>query len=349
MLALSSPAQAQTAPTLAISEAHAFRNIVQTGDLFILVRYELPISVTGGMSDAWCAYLEDQTGCDASPALPEAPDTLLDQTASVTFYTDCIGTNCSAAVGREYADQLPRIDHALAGVYFAAGHELTWNTATYGVCIESNAVTFATNEQECLNPQWNAASSDTASQRAELEEQIVVTLRTLETTRNDPELSIVNGSNLITENGRVFALEALGVMAVIIPDVFQAASRVVATPFATASSGSSLQAQLDSDNAEFVSDWNTIGLQYFGQPGRNVTFTITLIIGFLIAGLVGVLQSNYTPAERSAVAAGGGVAFVLVLAIGALMSAVPIDGFFGWIFIGALPMAWWIVGKVRGG
>lgn len=324
-----------------------------TGDIFVLVRYELPFSIADGVSDAWCAYLEDETGCDGSPAVPEAPDTLEPQTVSITFYEDCIGTNCSAASILQYADQLPRLDHALAGAYFAPGHDLTWNTAAYGVCIESNAVTFTTaNEQECLNPVWSTAASDTDTQRSELGERLLTELRTLETNRADPPLSIVNGNNLITENGRIFSIEALGVMPSIIGEFFQAATRVIATPFATVTGNGALQNSLDAANSDFVSDWDAIGSHYVGQPGRNVTTTITLLLAFTAAGLVGLLTTSSALGPSSGIGSGsaaGAVAFMLVLTIGAIGSGVPVDGFFAWIFFSSLPMAWWIVGKIRGG
>lgn len=347
-LAFPRPAAAQTAPTLANNQASAFRNIVQTGDILILVRYELPVSISDGVSDAWCAYLDDQTGCDGSPAVPEAPDTMLPQTVSVTFWSDCVLTNCTAATQLEYADQLPRIDHALAGIYFPAGHNLTWADANYAACIESNAVTFLTaNEQDCINPTWSAAASDQATQRGELGDELVGMLRTIETDRSDPPLSIVNGSNLITDNGRVFAIEAFGVIARIVPEVFQAAANPVATPYATPSSGSALQSSLDSDNAAFVTDWETIGQWYFGSPGRNVTFVISILIAFVAAGTVGAILETYTASKLSGELAAGAATFTTVLAIGMAASAVPVDGFFAWTFFMAWPMAWWIVAKAR--
>lgn len=341
-------AQAQTAPTLSIDSAFAFRNIAQTGDILVIARYQLPFSISDGASDAWCAYLEDQTGCDGTPAVPEAPDTLLPQTASVTFYSDCVATDCSAATLLEYSDQLPRIDYALAGAYFPAGNELTWADSSYAICIESNAVTFLTaNEQECLNPVWSTAASDQASQREDLGDRLVIEIENLRLDRADPALSYVNGANLITDNGRVFALEAFGVMAQIIPERFQAAAAPVATPYATPSSGSALQSSLDSDNATFVSDWNVIGSWYFGQPGRNVTFSIALVVAFVAAGAVGAILELFTGAGRRDEIAGGAVAFVSVLATGMAASAVPVDAFFAWTFVMAIPLAWWIVGKVR--
>ena len=336
------------APEVFNNEARAFRNVAQDGDLLVLMRYELPISDANGVSDAWCLYLENDVGCDGTPAIPENPANILPDTVTTSFYTDCLVTgpgviDCSAGQ-LELQERTPRIDHALSGAYFNTGHTIVWQDPTAAICVETIEATFAPQELECRQPVWNAAALDTESQQAELGEGLLVMLRNIETERADPINSIVNSSNLVTDNGRVFALEAFNVMALIVPEVFQAASRTVAEAFATPTGEGALQGSLDADNVLFVADWTTIANHYFGMPFRNVTFGITLVAAIFFAALMGwAAQRN----NQEAGAVAGSVVFITVMSIGLRMSAVPVTAYFTFVFVASLPMAWWVVGKVR--
>jgi len=328
-----------------VNEARAFRNIIADGDIFILLGYELPTSIVDATSDAWCFYLFNQAGCDGTPAVPEFADGLLPNIVAVTVFSECIGTQCANGL-LEFFGRTPRIDHALAGAYFEAGNEIVWADPNTAICISTiDASVFSPEVRECILPTWNTAETDQASQRAEMAERVPLLLRNIENLRSDPINSIVNGENQITTNGRVFATEALGTMPLVIPEAFQAASAGVSSAFATPTGEGALQAQLDQDNLAFVDDWDTIGQFYWGLPGRNVTFILIALLALVAGG--GLIWAGERSGNRAAANVAAAVLAITVLAWGMRASGVPVVAFFTFVFVLSLPMAWWVVGKVR--
>ncbi len=178
--------RAAAAPALTALDGLCFENLVQDGDQFCALRFDLPITITQGVSDAWCAELEDETGCDADPAATTDPFSLPRGTAWVTFYT-----NDRADIQDQVI--VPRIGFGLGGVYFGPGHGLTFNDATAEICVETaGGPTFDAVVISCIPPSWNGGADQDAA-RTSLEIQIVSQMVTLESERLLPRGALVNG------------------------------------------------------------------------------------------------------------------------------------------------------------
>lgn len=239
------------APTLNTNNANCYRNIIETGDLYCLIRYELPTYTTAspppGSPEAWCAELVDKDGCIADPVEPTNETSLPSDAAYVTLYQNC-GADCSTGT-LELQTRVPRINHSIGGAYLSAGHAVTWGDTTVNGCVESSASLYTVQSRSCLPVVWNAAATDVDSQRTQLGSDLVADLRSLEANRSLGLNSYVT-NNLITTGGRILSVEALSIMDQIIPERFQAASdKTIATAYATPSSVVALQDTLDTDAA----------------------------------------------------------------------------------------------------
>lgn len=235
---------AAASPPVSSDAALATRNIIESGDLYFLARFELPLQSSGfgtpvTTPEAWCAQLTDLTGCSGTTSDPEDPTSIRDQAAFVTLYSDTSATIVEAQI------TLQRVGHSLTGIYLPPGHGITWGDTNQRVCIESSPILFSPISKQCIPVTWNAAASDTGSQRDQLAADLVSQLEILEALSNlGKNFYIVNGK--VTTNGTALALEALNVMPQIVPQAFQAASaQSIATAYATPSTGLASQNAID--------------------------------------------------------------------------------------------------------
>ncbi len=334
-LAPGDTARAAAAPDLTALDGLCFENLVQDGDQFCALRFDLPVSDgTPSTSTAWCAELEDQTGCDADPAAPTDPFSLPRGTAWVTFYT------ADRALLQEQVI-VPRIGFGLGGVYFSPGHGLTFNDATAEICVETAGVpTFDAVVISCIPPSWNGGDDQDAA-RASLEVQIVSQMVTLESERLLPRGALVNGVGKITITGRPFALEALNTMDRIIPDAFQTGSGPLLTSDYTAPSGdTALQTQLGGESAAsgLTAALSSVGAAFLGMSGPNTAlFLLILPAGLGTAALAFVMTKS---------TAWAGLGLVSWLLIGMWMRAPTVSVVFTALAVLILPLAWWIVRKI---
>ena len=148
-----SSAFAVAATDVFIYEAYAFRSILEDDDLFIVFRYELPISIADATTDAWCLELNDSDGCDATPARPTNPTSLLAGSAIVTIYSDGYGGTPVELIN------LKRVDHAIWGLYVDAGHSISWDNGQTEVCIEASTSLYTSPTHECAFPAWASAAN----------------------------------------------------------------------------------------------------------------------------------------------------------------------------------------------
>ncbi len=186
------------APTLSTDQADCFRNVVSDGDIFCLIRYDLPTFVTATpppvSAEAWCAELVDQDGCTADPVEPTNETSQITDSAFVTLYQNC-GVDCSTGT-LESQVRTPRINFALGGAYLAPGHAVTWGDPTVNGCVQSSTTLFTVASISCIPVTWNSAAVDQASQLIQLGSDLVGDLRSLETDRNLSLFSYVS-NNLI--------------------------------------------------------------------------------------------------------------------------------------------------------
>ncbi len=285
MLPVSS-AHAVAATDVFVYEAYAFRSIIDDDDLFIVFRYELPVSIADATTDAWCLELNDTTGCDAEPAAPTDPTSL--QPGSV------IGTIYSDGYGGTLIDQinLKRIDHAIGGLYLDAGHSITWGNAVTQICVESSTSLYTSPTHECLFPTWSAAANVKQDQLDSLEALMkgpAGPMITLESARLLADNSLVNGVNLITPAGQVFALEALSFMDRIIPGAFQiGAGSTITGAVATPTGDSDIQVMIDATAAAsgVTEDLENVAQQYLGISGPTMSIAGWFMAGVLLGGIM---------------------------------------------------------------
>jgi len=247
-------ATAHPAPDVFTNSANCFRNIIQTGDLYCLVRYELPTYTTAtpppAAPEAWCAELVNTDGCITDPVEPTFETSLITNAAFITLYTDCdiAPAYCSSGVIQAQV-RMPRINHSIGGVYISDASTITWGDTTVNACIESSDLLFSVQSSDCLPVAWNTAEANQTDQRNQLGRTLLDELRAVETSRHLPLNSYVANSFLST-GARVLALEALSVMDQIIPAYFQAASQTaLITPYATPEGSLALQVSIDATAA----------------------------------------------------------------------------------------------------
>jgi len=299
MFPLATTAHAQSpGPTLTANEATCYQNLVETGDLYCQLRYELPTFTTvpppPATPEAWCAELVDQDGCITDPVEPTNETSLITDAAFVTLYQNC-GVDCSTGT-LENQVRVPRINHALGGAYLSAGHAITFGDTTVNQCVESSASLFSPRSQSCIAVVWNIAPSDTASQRAQYGTDLVAQLRNIETNRNLALNSYVS-NNLITSGGRILAIEGLSVSDQIAPTRFQAASESSADEAFTTPDGTPLALQASIDANAAVTDipgaFDSLGSIVFGISGGAMGTLFFLLLGLIFFGWLQVQTKNF--------------------------------------------------------
>ena len=284
--------QAAPAPTVAVAELRAYRNVVQTGDLFFLVRYELSLQLTAFPTpvttpEAWCQYLRTQTGCTGSAASPTDPTSLQPNYALASLYSSC-NTDCSTGT-LEQQEQPPRVGHGLAGFYVSPGHTLTWGSTAMRGCIEASSAVFAPSARSCTSVNWNTAASTASAQLTQLGGDLRTVLRTLEPLRAVPRNTYVS-NNLVTTAGRVLAYEALPGLERLIPTYFQAASQAAGPGFATPNPATplALQQRLDATATAtaFGATLGATGSALLGVSGGAFATILFFALGGVAAGFM---------------------------------------------------------------
>ena len=240
-----------TAPTLTADEATCFQGIIDEGDLFCLLRYELPVELSPvpgsppAAPEAWCAELTSaQDGCTADPVVPDDNSALIFDTAFVALYSN---TNYLLPGGPvlEYEERVPRIGYGLGGIYLSPGNAVTWGDSTTEACVQSSSTLYTSQSQSCIPVLWNVAAADQQSQRDQLGLDLVAALRAIEALESKPVDTYVT-NNRVTAEGRYLAVEAFSNITSVIPGTFQAgAVPSISTSFATPTAPLALQDQLD--------------------------------------------------------------------------------------------------------
>lgn len=330
------------APTLVTNSASCYRNIIEDGDIYCLMRYELPTFVTATpppiSAEAWCAELVDQDGCTADPVEPTNETSLITAAAFVSLYQNC-GVDCSTGT-LESQVRVPRINHALGGAYLAPGHAVTWGDITVNGCVESSTTLFTVASRDCLPVVWNAAAVDEAAQRAQLGSDLLSNLISVQTNRNLPLFSYVS-NNLITSAGRILSVEALSVMDQLIPERFQAASfGSQDAAFATPTGTLALQDSLDTkaSAAEITTAFSNLGTSVLGISGGAMSTILFLMFAVASFAWFHVKTKSLPLATTSAVT----IAMIGVYTRGPTVSVIAVAAV-GFGLVGAM----FIIGKIR--
>ena len=360
--------QSQTAPSVEVKLAYAWRSILQTDDLLIIAHYELPqqdttiypIPTPVTTSSAWCTYIANQGGCTSSAGavVPTDPTSLQYGTQSAWFTTcsNTIGqTGCTGeftnAGGTLYSqDRAPRIGDGLAGHYFSPGHGITWNSTAVKACIEPSSDWSTTSTPACATVTFNSAANNETAQRSKMQTELVALLVNVQTERGLPANSYTTGS-YINAAGRVLVLESYPYMDQIIPDAFQAAAKqAVRTPYSGTPAGAvALETRIAQTAVAnpFVVKSGRAGAQW-GISGGFWTTLIFMFIGGCAAFAVRKWATSTDGGDSKdanvlAVITFGAITFLGIFAGCASLSVVIVT-----IVILAIPAGWFILSRSPG-
>lgn len=342
-------AQLVDAPEVAANSAKCARSIIITDDLYCALRYELPTFETAdppATPEAWCAYLNYQTGCITDPVDPDNPETIEPGLAYVTLYDGCTVTgDCSSATARD-TGRIPRIGHALAGVYLEAGHNVTWGDSDVYLCVESSSVLFATQTSDCLKVTWAIAANDREDQREELGQFFVDELLAIEIVQSRGTNFYVE-NNLITTDGKTLVIEALNVADRILSVFRTSAPLIITDPFATATAVVPVQSLIDSTVTSITFGATTAS--YTGGSASAGGVIFTLICGFIafIATFRWIQRNSSANSIDTIIPAA--LVFMTVVICGFAMSEVDFSVIAVFIVIMAAPAALYVVRKIAPG
>ena len=291
---------AVTAPNISVTAPICYRNLIYDGDIYCQSIYQLPTFTTSSPPpanpEAWSQYLADQTGTSLATGLttgarvdPVEATSLLTDHAFVQVYRNYsagVGTLPAASSILENTRRIARVDYALTGLYMSTGNALTWGDTSTALCVISSddPAIFTVQSGDCELVQWNSASSDQESQRAQLGLDTLNNLLTLESLRSVSNNSYVVGEK-ISSSGRIFVLEALAVMDEVIPGYFQASGgQSITTPYETPTGSNALQTNLDTDAATtgLPLAFTNMGNNVFGISGGAMATIIFVFFGLLI-------------------------------------------------------------------
>lgn len=360
--------QEQTAPSVAMNLAYAWRSILQTDDLLIVAHYELPqqdltaypIPTPVTTSSAWCTYIADQGGCTSSAGAVDPTDpTSLQYGTQSAWFTVCENTTAQTGCTGEFTnasgtlysqDRAPRIGDGLAGHYFSPGHGITWNSTAVKACIEPSSDWSTTSTPACTGVTFNGKANTQTAQRAQMQTELVALLVNVQTARGLVANSYTTGS-YINAAGRVLVLEAYPYMDQVIPDAFQAAAKqAVRTPYTGTPAGvvalETRIAQTATANG-FVTKAGRAGAEW-GISGGFWTTLIFMFIGGCAAFAVRKWATSTDGGDSKdanvlAVIAFGAITFLGIFAGGPSLSVVFVT-----IVILAIPAGWFILSRSPG-
>lgn len=340
---VTNPAFAQTptptpTPNIFMNRADAQRNIIDStsgGDLVFSVRYELPKSITPSVSDAWCALLSDQTGCDGDPADPTAPTSL---SSNIVFLRLRNVGSTPALIAEQ---SIKRIDHSLSVLYLGIGHGITFADPDIRICIETiNGPLLTVESTACTVPAWSTSATDGPTQRGDLGESITSILRELEQERDISFGLFVSNAGLITQAGQVFTKEQLIPLEQIIPQVFQAGASQLGEDYATPLADSSLSTDLATAAAT-----STVGESIEGAAQEFTGMAGTTIATFWMFGIAATVAALVFGMTKNAPAAALG--FMSAPIIGISLGAPHLHVLLTALFVMSIPATIAIMSRVR--
>lgn len=303
------PAHAQAIVDVEIFEASAYQNMVELGDMLVLVRYELPVADWQNST-----YMNDATCEDSADFVDPCFISLLQGVALQTFYSGPAATGTLQSVR-----QLPRVGHGLSAVYLAAGHGLTFGDTTFETCVEGSPSVFSPIPQACITIQWNT-SATVAATPAIIEPDLLIISGNLEQAAEQAKNTFVN-IDKITQTGMIFVREAFPAMVLIVPSAFFIGTADVFVDFAPTPGPTGLETDIQGD-AQSSTAWTSaqdIAREYGGVTVRM--FGSVLILAAMTGATVAVVQATGNFAV-------GALAGGLVLGAGVLQDFVVLGPIF---------------------
>lgn len=299
-------------PSIELYQAHAFNHVLEADDLLVLVRYELPTSDWRSAD-----YLVDHTCVDEDDLDDNCWVSLRSGIALHTFYLDTWGSVPLSGVRTA-----PRIGHGISGLYFGAGHGLTWGDGAYQTCIEGSSSVFSPVPHSCLPLLWHS-SQNLAATGEVMTPYLIQVVLSLEEVFPKPPNTFVN-IDVITEEGLRFPREAFPAIMSVAPGAFFARVEQAMDDFDPSATPSDLESQMETA-AQESRVWQSvrdIGGEYFGV-GVGV-FGSILTLGAALAVIAVVVHITHSTAVG--VLMGG-----TIIGIGLFLDFVPMEPI--WVII----------------
>lgn len=303
-LSYSMSVSAQVAPpTVDVFETFGFSNVLEEGDVMVLVRYNLPTSewrkdatTTPFMADSTCSVSEDKD---------DLKDRCWTSLKSGVVTHNLYDAPIADGGFNHGVRKLPRIGDGLSAIYLRSGHGITIGTATAQSCIQGSSTIFSPNVEICSSVIWQASTS--LGDNSALTNALIQTMTNLEANMNMQVGSFVS-NQVITEAGILFPMEAMPAIVKGAPDAFYSGVSSQFDDYSTVPQGSALESAIiaNTSNSTIYKALDNVGQQYLGMNVRTFgtlgTFTLALIV---LLGVGGVLKNMVV---------GTACAFVVVLA-----------------------------------
>ena len=283
---------------VSIYEASAYQNVVATGDLLVLIRYELPTT-------DWqvATYMNNATCADAADFVDPCYISLQEGVALQTLYDGPAATASLRSIR-----QLPRVGQGLSALYLAAGHGLTFSTTTYETCVEGSATAFSPMPQSCITIQWNT-SANVAATPAVIQPGLLAVSANLEQAAAQAKNTFLN-IDKITQTGMIFMREAFPPMPLIVPDAFFIGTTNVFADVAPTPGATGLESDIQS-TAQASTAWSAtqdIAREYGGVSVRMLGSVLVLALTLATTVAVGQVTGNFpVGALAGGIVLGGGV------------------------------------------
>ena len=258
---------------VSILEINGFQNIVNTGDRFYLVYYDLDLST-------WCNtnVLANDDGCSDSPPFPKYPET---QAGNLVLNFKDLSGNTSAS------SFIRRIGDSLGVVYIGAGNTIPFNDPNYQICLEtiSTGSKGWTMTPVCSSIIYRQASDNTLSaNRNELRNYILANVYSIEQNVNLQTGTLISNSGVITAEGQKITEVAFPGLFQIIDNLYSLSGVDVLdefTPGSLSPLDNTMQSQ--TNQTSIPTDVNRASLEFLGIGGQAGMLAIIVIVGGLLS------------------------------------------------------------------
>lgn len=323
-LITTSPIYAAQNPTVTVHEVYAFNSIIEPDDLYILVRYDLPHTITDGVSDAWCSELEYQEGCTDTPSVPLQPASLPVGKVSAQYLENSIIQFDNPAI--------PRISNGLLGLYASSGHGLTWNSTNSQVCLQP-ASSYSPVVNSCKNVSFVGGK--------EYLKLVLMNpngiIYNLEKSYGFKRYTFNYPTGEISPAGEVFVKESFPAITKILPEIFSVTSKSsLSDQTLTSTPVTQNQLTLDAETSGLTAALDGSAQYTFGTSGQTMGLIfigfMSIFLGFL------TFRTTFNGALTS-------IAVMIPILWGVFMSIIPLAVVFTVLALLSFPLAWFIVRK----
>ena len=292
-------------PTLVLYESHAFRHVIESNDLLVLVRYKLPKADWQNTT-----YMDNPTCENAKDLSDDCWVSLKPGVALQTLY---------AGSGELWSVRnLPRIENGISAVYLPPGHSVPWGDTAVRSCLDGPS-NITPKPQVCASLLWHA-SATVADTPEVIRPVLVQMVLNLEVEAKRPRNTYVN-IDKITEQGMIFPREAFPAILFLVPKAFISGVSSAFTDYYPPSGVGALEGQITGQRqtSPFYQNLAIVAREFFGLPvhmvGSLFFFSLALLLG------AGLFWATGNPVLGIVVAG-------MVVLAGSLAGFVPIAGVF---------------------